>query len=642
MESRGDGMTGALLDRGTLVAGYRIDAILGRGGMGVVYEATQLSLNRKVALKLLTPQLGADPAFRERFRREGLIQAAIDHPHIVTVYEAGETDEGLFLAMRIVRGPTLKAMIVARELDAERALRILAPTADALDTAHRAGLIHRDVKPQNILVGARDHPYLADFGLTKAPGDWTLTKAGQLLGTIDYICPEQLRGQQVTSRSDVYSLAAVLYECLTGVIPFPRDTEAAVLYAHIAELPPRVTDQRPELPASLDELIAIGMAKEPGDRYESPSQLLEEAQRAFSGRAHGVIGPPGPILAAEEAGIRGPGAAEATTMAGSAPLAPRRNGGSGVTMTLAAPARRRAVLAAVSIALVAAAGAAGFATGRSGSKTHAAAPGPAVSNRALSLSLPPGWHPRKANARAVPGLVFRRPVAAATSGATLLAGNVSATGPALLPTGLLRRLGGPPSRQDTVRLGRLEAYRYAGLEPRGFRRLLNLYVVPDSRGVATIACYAPTEARLAGCGGAAATLELRHTRAYRLGPNEAYARALRDVIGRLNSVRGAARDDLRSALSAGQQAAQAGRLEHAYRAASHDLARAPVSPEAQDANTAIVRGLRHAVGIYSRLAAAARAGDPGAWHSATRAAVAQDGVIQRKFEGLKPLGYRVR
>src|SRR6266498_1397328 len=114
MESRGDGMTSALLDRGTLVAGYRIDAILGRGGMGVVYEATQLSLNRKVALKLLTPELGADPAFRERFRREGLIQAAIDHPHIVTVYEAGETDEGLFLAMRIVRGPTLKAMIVAR------------------------------------------------------------------------------------------------------------------------------------------------------------------------------------------------------------------------------------------------------------------------------------------------------------------------------------------------------------------------------------------------------------------------------------------------------------------------------------------------------------------------------------------------
>jgi hypothetical protein len=635
-------MTSALLDRGTLVAGYRIDAILGRGGMGVVYEATQLSLNRKVALKLLTPELGADPAFRERFRREGLIQAAIDHPHIVTVYEAGETDEGLFLAMRIVPGPTLKAMIVARELDAGRALRILAPTADALDTAHRAGLIHRDVKPQNILVGARDHPYLADFGLTKAPGDWTLTKAGQLLGTIDYICPEQLRGQQVTSRSDVYSLAAVLYECLTGVIPFPRDTEAAVLYAHIAEQPPRVTDQRPELPASLDELIAIGMAKEPGDRYESPSQLLEEAQRAFSGRAHGVIGPPGPILAAEEAGIRGPGAAEAATMAGPAPLAPRRNGGSGVTMTLAAPALRRAVLAAVSIALVAAAGAAGFATGRAGSKTHAAAPRPAVSNRALLLSLPPGWHARKANARAVPGLVFRRPVSAAASGVTLLAGNVSATGPALLPTGLLRRLGGPPSRQDTVRLGRLEAYRYAGLEPRGFRRLLTLYVVPDSRGVATIACYAPTEARLAGCDGAAATLELSHTRAYRLGPNEAYARALRDVIGRLNSVRGAARDDLRSALSAGQQAAQAGRLEHAYRAASHDLARAPVSPEAQDANTTIVRGLRRAVGAYSRLAAAARAGDPGAWHSAARAAVAQDGVIQRKFEGLKPLGYRVR
>src|SRR5215217_3480678 len=180
--------------------------------MGVVYEATQLSLDRTVALKLLATNLGEDPAFRERFRREGLLQAGIEHPNIVTVYEAGESDHGLFLAMRLVRGPNLKDMIVSRELDAGRTLRILKPVADALDTAHEAGLTHRDVKPQNILVGGRDHSYLADFGLTQPTGGTHITATGQFVGTFDYIAPEQIRGEAPTASVDVYSLAGVLYE----------------------------------------------------------------------------------------------------------------------------------------------------------------------------------------------------------------------------------------------------------------------------------------------------------------------------------------------------------------------------------------------------------------------------------------------
>jgi len=179
----------APLEKGTTFAGYRIEGVLGQGGMGVVYEATQLSLNRTVALKLLATNLGEDDAFRERFRREGLLQAAIEHPNIVTVYEAGESDHGLFMAMRLVRGPNLKDMVLARELDAGRSLRVLRPIAAALDTAHEAGLIHRDIKPQNILVGGRDHAYLADFGLTKAAGEKGLTKTGQFVGTHDYISP---------------------------------------------------------------------------------------------------------------------------------------------------------------------------------------------------------------------------------------------------------------------------------------------------------------------------------------------------------------------------------------------------------------------------------------------------------------------
>ncbi len=293
-----------MLAKGTTLAGYRLDGVLGKGGMGVVYEATQLSLNRTVALKVLAPHLSDDDAFRERFRREGQIQAAIDHPNIVTVYEAGETEHGLFIAMRLVRGPTLKDMILARELDAGRSLRILRPVGDALDTAHDAGLIHRDIKPQNVLVAGRDHAYLADFGLTKAMGDTGLTRTGQFVGTLDYISPEQIRGEQATGRSDVYALAAVLFECLSGVVPYPRDSDVAVLYAHMSDPPPKVSEQRPDLPDGLDEVIGTGMAKDPAKRYASAGELLDAAEEAFDQQTRAAATPPGPIEVPEEAGIR--------------------------------------------------------------------------------------------------------------------------------------------------------------------------------------------------------------------------------------------------------------------------------------------------------------------------------------------------
>src|SRR3954464_6633248 len=274
--------------------------------MGVVYEATQLSLNRTVALKLLAGQLGDDPAFRERFRREGLLQAQIDHPNIVTVYEAGDTDAGLFLAMRLVRGPNLKDMIIARELDAGRSLRILTPIADALDAAHGQGLIHRDIKPQNILISGRDHAYLADFGLTKAPGEKSLTKTGQFVGTLDYISPEQIRGKGASAKSDIFALAAVLYECLTGVVPYPKDSEAAVLYAHMSDEPPSVTEARPELPEALDAVIKKAMAKEPEVRHKSAVEMIHDAERAFDRKTRAAIQPPGPLESAQETGIRPP------------------------------------------------------------------------------------------------------------------------------------------------------------------------------------------------------------------------------------------------------------------------------------------------------------------------------------------------
>ena len=295
-----------MLEPGTQVAGYRIEGVLGHGGMGIVYSARQLALERLVALKILAPQLSGDESFRQRFRREGQVQAAIDHPHIIPIYEAGEIDGALFITMRLVRGPTLKDLIVARQLEAARTLRILKPIAQALDAAHEVELIHRDIKPQNILVGLHDHPYLADFGLTKGANEVGLTRTGQFVGTTDYVAPEQIRGEQAGAPSDVYSLAAVLYECLTGVVPYAKPSDAAVLFAHMMEPPPLVTDQRPDLPAALDEVVARGMAKDPAARQPRASDLIDEAERAFGRRIRAAITPPGPLEVPEETGIRFP------------------------------------------------------------------------------------------------------------------------------------------------------------------------------------------------------------------------------------------------------------------------------------------------------------------------------------------------
>jgi serine/threonine protein kinase len=282
-----------LLQEGTIVSGYRVDRTLGEGGMGAVYQATQLSLNRVVALKLLAPNLGDDPGFRARFEREGQVQAGLDHEHIVAVYEAGQSEYGLFLAMRLIPGPTLKHLILDGLLDPRRSVRLLAQVANALDAAHRAGLIHRDIKPQNILIGERDHAYLADFGLIKAPDEARLTGTGQFIGTIDYVAPEQIQGDPATPASDIYSLTGVLYECLTGEVPYPKPSEAATLHAHVMQPPPVLTERRPDLPPALDAVIAQGMAKDPWSRPSLAAELIQAASRALSSSASSIPAPSG-------------------------------------------------------------------------------------------------------------------------------------------------------------------------------------------------------------------------------------------------------------------------------------------------------------------------------------------------------------
>jgi serine/threonine protein kinase len=275
-------MDDAMLAVGTQFAGYRIEGFLGRGGMGIVYEATQLSLQRPIALKLLGPWISDDPALAERFRREALLQAKIDHPNVVTVYEAGSSEHGLFIAMRLIRGRTLKAAIQARELSPDAAVRILLPIADALDAAHAAGLVHRDVKPQNILLGPRDHPSLADFGIVTARDDTgAMTQTGRVLGTPDYIAPEQVMGERATPASDIYALAAVLFECLTTVTPFRASTPAAVMYARLRGPPPRPSAERSDLPPAVDDVLARGLARDPGRRPASARALMRDAEQAL-------------------------------------------------------------------------------------------------------------------------------------------------------------------------------------------------------------------------------------------------------------------------------------------------------------------------------------------------------------------------
>jgi ABC-type branched-subunit amino acid transport system substrate-binding protein/streptogramin lyase len=261
---------------GATFAGYRVDSLISRGGMGVVYRATDLSLERPVALKLIAPELAEDDRFRERFLREPRLAASLDHPNVIPIYEAGERDGQLYLAMRYVEGSDLRT-ILRRDgkLQPERALLILAQIAAALDAAHQRALVHRDVKPANVLLDEDGHAYLTDFGITKQLGGES-TDTGRVVGTLDYLAPEQIRGDPVDGRTDVYALACVLYECLSGSPPFHRDSEAETLWGHMQEQPAPLRGH-PRLDAVLDKALA----KDREDRYETCTALTDAAAEAL-------------------------------------------------------------------------------------------------------------------------------------------------------------------------------------------------------------------------------------------------------------------------------------------------------------------------------------------------------------------------
>jgi len=404
---------------GSQIGKYVLGQQIGRGGMAVVFKARDDQLGRLVALKIMAPSVASDDEFRQRFVRESKAAAAVDDPHIIPLFEAGESAGVLFIAMRYVAGGDVRALL-GREgpLSVDRASAILVSVASALDAAHAAGLVHRDVKPGNMLMDVRkgrpDHVYLADFGLTKATsGAVTLTGTGKFLGTADYAAPEQIRGRRVDGRTDQYALACVAVEMLTGQTPFPLEKVMEVLTAHISEPPPPLSARRHGLPAELDAVLGRALAKSPSDRYPSCADFIAAFQRAAGvGR---YLAPAAAVashhrtegeLADLAAG--GPGGARAEPATTRPSVLPRQMEPPGKIGVVRGRRRGRRLVIAAAAAVAVAAAVVAFLTlaqPRRPPSAHAAGTGHTPAARAASaarwhtyddpsgfaIGLPPGW-----------------------------------------------------------------------------------------------------------------------------------------------------------------------------------------------------------------------------------------------------------
>ncbi|HTN22745.1 MAG TPA: serine/threonine-protein kinase [Solirubrobacteraceae bacterium] len=654
---------------GSELGGYRIEALIGRGGMGVVYRAEDLRLGRKVALKLLAPELAANEGFRERFERESRLAAAIDHPHIIPLYEAGDAEDLVFIVMRFVDGIDLKALL-EREgpLPLGRALTIAGQVGGALDAAHERGLVHRDVKPANVLVAsgggggadASDHCYLTDFGLTKDTSqDAGLTGTGQFVGTIAYVAPEQINGAEQGGATDQYALGCVLYECLTGHQPFERDNELDIMWAHLDDEPPAVTAHRPELPPAIDAALARALAKLPEERYASCAAMVAAVRAATS--AETVVGrtvvspapkrpapipagetrltsqpaPDGPAAPAGETRLSTPAPAAAAPAAPAAPAEARP--------AAARPARAWTGFAAIAAVAVIIAGIAGAVAGGSKGKDSAAAPTSVAATGGLSLRFPADWQTQP-SPPAIPGLAFEDRIGLAPKGATgegLVAGRIPSSRTRLLPAALVPDAAA--GARDTVRLGKADAFRFAGLHPAGFTGAVTVYVVLTDKGRTAIACYAatPTARFDARCSALAASLELTEGRAAALAPSPQYAKALSDLLANVTGERNAARARLAAAKTQERQAAATAGLAATYATASRDVGKLAAPAAAADLNANIAAALSAIGNAYATAAGAARSGDRGRYQRARPAIQRAERALAPALGALAELGYAV-
>ena len=516
------------------------------------------------------------------------------------------------------------------------------------------------MKPQNVLVGTGDHAYLADFGLTRGDDDAPMTATGMFVGTIDYISPEQARGERATVRSDVYALTAVLYECLTGQVPYLRASDERVLLAHLTEDAPRPSELRSDLPTALDDVIAHGMAKDAAARPASASELMLSARRAVGALpAAAAASADTRIASAPAAADRGVGAGTDSAFVGGAgttvsPVAevpaPLRAPPAGAARTSppapdvsAEPTARdrRGYGIAVALAALVAAALGGWLGGSHGSSRATFANSASAGN--VELSFPSNWR-RVATAPNIPGLGLLGAIALAPAGASstqwLLAGELSASGsgPSLLAPTLLGQLAARPQPPTAVALGNITAYRYDKLSVRGLTARLTLYAVPSTAGVATIACLAVTATVSLECAEIAATLKLNSATAFALTPSQAYAGVLSRTLISLHS---AVTTRLGSARNASAQAAAADQLARAFHTDGVSVAQMTVTPAVHVINENVARALDAGGSGYGALAAAARSEDRAGYARASRAVTKAQVMLARALQELEKAGYAI-
>jgi predicted Ser/Thr protein kinase len=610
------------LQTGTEIAGYRIDGVIGAGGMGVVYEATQLALERPVALKVLGAVRSTDE-FRARFRREAMLQAALEHPNVVPVYEAGDSEDGLFIAMKLVRGSDLKRLIEGGDLTPEQALELLAQAAEALDAAHAVGLVHRDVKPQNILVDESNHAYLADFGLSKGAGDRGFTLTGAYTGSLDYAAPEQIRGETYGPAADLYAFAAVLCEALTGEVPFPHETEAALLYAHLSEEPPRPSERRLSLPAGLDAVVARGLAKTPDERYGSAAELVTDARNALASQP--VSAPTNGRRRFSETIVESPVLAQAPVIA----LDRERH----------IPWQTIGLVAVVLLALLLG----GFALGR---ETHGSGGGrlSVAQSGPLSLQFPSGqW--KTVRPPTIPGLKLEGAIALMSTQqdrpGTIVAGIApAAEGVGLLPPALRADLNGA-APVTAVAAGPLRGLEYRNLPAAKVAHRFGLFLVPIPRGAAAVACLAPRVLEAgtmpADCDAVAATLRLHGLRALPLSTSGHYATELSAALTLLDGERLAGRRQLAGATTPAEEARAAKGLQGGFSGLAQRLAGVTPTPFARPGHDTLVAALRNAATQYAKLAQAATAHDEAAYAAAARRVDAAERTVDASIQLLEQL-----
>lgn len=654
---------------GTMIGGYEIEAVVGRGGMGLVYRARQPRLGRRVALKVITADLVDEPSFQRRFEHESQAAAAIDHPNIVPIYEAGEDHGRLFIAMRYVEGMDLQKLLqVHGALAPARALTILDQVARALDAAHRQGLVHRDVKPANILVSedaGYDIAYLTDFGLARNPTTSRVTATGEFVGTVDYIAPEQITGGEVSSRTDVYAIAGVLLCCLTGSPPFVRNLDAAVIFAHVNDPAPMVSARRPELPAALDAVIQRGLAKQPADRYPTCTGLLDATREAL--RAE-LTSPPTRTPADPSAARPAPSAQrqDPRDVAASSPSTPvpsiepviaaksqvrttappgsrLRVPKAAVTQRAVAPSRWprwRGILLAAAGGMAALGG--GFLAGNGGGSTaeRSAAAG------SMEISFGRDWRSLGDGRAVIPGLTLQSAVGLQNSklrGVSAGVGRVQApgSGASPLPRSLVGRLGSP-TKAHPVHVGALDSLMYQARTDRP-QTSLELFFFATSGGWYAIACSAPppqAQALATACDALAAGARFHGPTPQPVTPVPAYAASLSRALSPLGGARQAASAGLRS-----RSLADRGRAARAVAASDLSAASrlAAILPDLRDAanHNSLVAALRRDARAFGTLALAAQRRDKQGYARAVAAVHAADDDLRRAVASLASNGYSV-